>query len=164
MAKVEKSFEARINVDNLSREILRELVMDKLVLAVKKSDGTYRTVNNPVVIYNPEALASNTVEIFKASSKKGLQGINYASYEGRSDITDARNANTKQTLVNLDLASVVSTSPKDDYTAYSYKGNTYYFSNLTDLRASVASLNRGYKQYMYGNSGTTQVAVTMTCC
>lgn len=161
VAKVEKNFEVTITVNNLSKELLRELVMDKLVLAVKTSSGTYQIVNDPVAISNPEALAVNTSAIFKASSKKGLQGINYASYEGGSDITDARNANTKQTLINLDLASVVSATPKEGYPAYSYKGNIYYFSDLTDLRASVASLNRGYKQYMYGNSETTQVAVTM---
>lgn len=135
--------------------------MDEFTLAVKDSVGNIILSSNSLGISNPEAIAANTVAIFKGTSKKGLQGIAYASYENGYDIVDARNANTKQTLLNLDLATVVSTTPKSGYKAYSYKGNTYYFSELNDLKTNIQSLNVGYKQYLYGNSDTTPVAVTL---
>ncbi len=136
-------------------------LMDKFALAVKDANGNLKIASEATVISNPEAIAHNTETIFKGTSKKGLQGIAYASYENGTDVTDARNANTKQTFLNLDLATVVSTYPKAGFTAYSYKGNTYYFSELSGLKKSIQSFNEGYKQYLYGNSDTTQVAVTL---
>ena len=139
----------------------RSILMSKYALTILDEKGQYQLVSEPVFVSNPEAFAKNNEPIFQGTSKKGLQGIYYASYEGGSDILDARNANTKHTLLNLDIASVVSTTPKDGYKAYSYKGNTYYFSGLADLKANVRSLNYGYKQYLYGSSGRTPVAVTL---
>ena len=161
LTSVDQNYEVSISLSGLTRSKLKELAMDKLVLAVKLSDGTYKAITDPVSISNLDVIAQNTAPIFKGTSKKGLQGIYYAAYEGGNDIVDARNANTKQTLLNLDLASVVSTTLKAGYEAYTYKGNTYYFSKLTDLKANIQSLNYGYKQYLYGNSGTTPVAVTL---
>ena len=137
------------------------ILMSKYALAILDKDGEYQLVSDPVYISNPEAMAKNNAPIFKGTSKKGLQGIYYASYEGGYDIVDARNANTKHTLLNLDLASVVSTTQKEGYRAYLYKGNTYYFSELSNLKANVRSLNYGYKQYLYGNNDRTPVAVTL---
>ena len=139
----------------------KKMMMNRVALAIKMDDGKYQLISNPVVISNPEALATNTTAIFKGTSKKGLQGITYASYNGGSDIVDARNANTKHTLLNLDIASIVSTTQKSGYIAYPYKGKNYYFSNLSDMKANISSLNAGYKQYLNGNSGTTPVAVSL---
>lgn len=143
------------------RNYLKEIAMGKLVLAVKENDGTYRAVTKPVAISNPELLAPNTAPIFKGTSKKGLQGIAYASDSNNPQPLDARYTNTKQTLINLDLANIVSKTPKSGYIEYSYRGNTYYFSDLADLKTNIKSLNFGYKQYLYGNSGRTPVAVTL---
>lgn len=134
--------------------------MNRVALAVKIA-GQYVLISESTSISNPEAIAENPETIFKAASKKGLQRITYASSNGGSDILDARNANTKQTLLNLDLAKVVSSTAKSGYTAYTYKGKTYYFSDLADLKANIRSLNYGYKQYLYGHSGRTEVAVTL---
>ena len=152
---------ASLDIVITGKENVNAALMDEFALAVKDANGNLILASESVSISNPEAVASNTSPIFKGTSKKGLQGIAYASYEGGSDIADARNANTKQTLLNLDLASVVSQSPKSGYVAYTYKGKTYYFSALNDLKSNIQSLNYGYKQYLYGNDGRTPVAVTL---
>lgn len=157
LTSVEKNFEVSINLKVSDRTELKELAMDKLVLAVKNSDGTYKAVTDAVSISNPEAIAKNTAEIFKASSKKGLQGVAYAS-DGSQPV-DARYTNSKQTMLNLDLADVV--NPKSDYTTFTYKGKTYQFSNCSALVANIKSLNAGYEQYLYGNNGTTKVSVSL---
>ena len=114
-------------------------------------------------ISNSEAIATNTTEIFKASSKKGIQGVSFASdsIEAAENIHNARYTNTKQTLLNLDIASVVGQGEAPGYVPYEYKGKTYYFSDCTDMVANVKSLNAGYTQYLYGNSGNTKVAVSV---
>lgn len=151
-----------VNIAITGEEQVKSALMDKFTLAVKDSAGNLVFSSNSLGISNPEAIAVNTAPIFKGSSKKGLQGIYYATYDGGDDILEARNANTKQTLINLDLASVVTTNPnKAGYKPYTYKGNTYYFSELSALKANVRSLNIGYKQYLNGNSETTPVAVTL---
>ena len=143
------------------RENVNTVLMDGLALATRDVNGNFRLVSEVKPISNPESIAHNKAAVFKGTSKKGLQGITYANYEGGSDIVDARNANTKQTLLNLDLSTVVSATPRAGYTAYSYKGKTYYFSNLNALKKNIQSLNYGYKQYLYGNSGRTPVAVSL---
>lgn len=157
LTAVPQNYEVSISLSGLEKSKLKELAMDKLVLAVKLSDGSYKAVNDPVSISNPEAIAQNTSAIFKASSKKGLQGVAYAS--NGSMPVDARYANTKQTLLNLDIADVV--NPKSNYTNFTYKGKTYKFSNCSDLVANVKSMNAGYEQYLYGNNGNTKVAVSL---
>lgn len=157
LASTDKNYAVSLNVAISDRAKLKEIAMNKLVLAIKQSNGSYKAVTGAVYVSNPEGIAENTVEIFKASSKKGLQGVAYAS-NGNQPV-DARYANTKQTLLNLDIADVV--NPSSDYTTYTYKGKTYKFSNCTALVANIKSLNAGYKQYVYGNSGTTKVAVSL---
>lgn len=159
LAAVKKGYEISVDTNRLDRQELEELVMSKLVLAVKLSNGTYQAVNEPVAVSNPEMIAVNKEEIFKASSKKGVQGMTIAD-DGAS-VTDARYANTKQTLLNLDLSSVVGTEGQKGYVEYDYKGKTYYFSNCSALRSSIRTLNEGYEQYLYGNDDTTEVAVSL---
>ena len=157
LTSVAKNYDVSINLPISDRAKLKEIAMNKLVLAVKQSNGTYKAINSPVAILNPEAIAANTKAIFRASSKKGLQGVAYAS--NGSMPVDARYANTKQTLLNLDIADVV--NPKSNYINFTYKGKTYKFSKCTDLVANIKSMNAGYQQYLYGNSGTTKVAVSL---
>lgn len=157
LAAVEKNYEIAIDVSGLEKSKLKETAMDKLVLAVKLSDGTYKAVTDPVSISNPEALAKNTNAIFKASSKKGLQGVAYAS-DGSQPV-DARYTNSKQTMFNLDLTDII--NPKSDDTIFTYKGKQYRFSKCSALIANIRSLNAGYQQYLYGNNGTTKVSVSL---
>lgn len=157
LTSVTKNFDVSIELPISDRAKLKEIAMNKLVLAVKQNNGTYKAITTPVAVSNPEAIAKNTTPIFKASSKKGLQGVAYAS--NGSMPVDARYANTKQTLLNLDIADVV--DPKSNYTNFTYKGKTYKFSKCTDLVANIKSMNAGYEQYLYGNNGNTKVAVSL---
>lgn len=157
LASAEQDYEVSFKIEISDRKKLKEIAMDKLVLAVKNNDDTYKAVTRAVSISNPEMIAQNKKPIFKASSKKGLQGVAYAS-DGNQPV-DARYTNTKQTLLNLDLASVV--NPRSDYTNFTYKGKTYRFSNCTALKANISSMNAGYEQYLYGNNGTTKVSVSL---
>lgn len=159
LASVTKSLEISMSIRVTERSAIKELLMDKVALAIKTNTGSYQLINTPIKILNPEAIAKNRNEIFKASSKKGIQGASYAS--NGSEVTDARYSNTKHTLFNLDIASVVSDNPKNGYVEYLYKGNTYYFSNCAALQESIKSLNQGYKQYLYGNNDMTKVSVTL---
>lgn len=161
LGEIKKTYDASIRVNISDRNKLREIAMNQVVLAVKQSSSSYKAINEPVAISNLEIIAENKTPIFKGTSKKGLQGVAYASDSNNPQPLDARYTNTKQTLINLDLSTIVSKSPKSGYAAYSYKGNTYYFSELEDLQANIRSLNYGYKQYLYGNSGRTPVAVTL---
>ena len=161
LAKVEKRTNVSFNNFAFERGELKDLAMHKLALAVKLSDGSFQPITKGVSISNLEALARNISPIFKGTSKKGLQGVYYASDSDKAQPADARYTNTKQTLINLDLSTVVSKTPKSGYISYSYKGNTYYFSDLEDLKTNIKSLNFGYKQYLYGNSGRTPVAVSL---
>lgn len=133
--------------------------MDQLVLAVKTSDGSYQALNEAVFIKNPEILAQDTSKIFKAASKKGIQGLLDAG--SGQKITDARYANSKQTLFNLDLADVISSKSAKGSVSYNYKGKTYYFSDCAGLKDSIRDLNLGYEPYMYGKKGRTPVAVSL---
>lgn len=161
LASVDKKLHVSMRVNIADKRKLKEIAMGKLALAVKEGNGSFRRITESVTITNPELIASNKEAVFKGMSKKGLQGITYAGYEEGSDIVDARNANTKQTLLNLDLSTVVSTTPRTGYVAYPYKGKTYYFSQLDALKKNVQSLNYGYKQYLYGNNGRTPVSVSV---
>ena len=149
------------NIGVSGREQVESLIMDGIAIAIKDEKGNFIYASGSVMISNPEALAQNTTPIFKGTSKKGLQGVYYASDSDKAQPADARYTNTKQTLINLDLSTVVSKTPKSGYISYSYKGNTYYFSDLEDLKTNIKSLNFGYKQYLYGNSGRTPVAVSL---
>ena len=159
LASISKNLEISITIPVSDRGAVKEILMDKVALAIKTSNENYQLVNASAKILNPEAIAKNKSEIFKASSKKGIQGAGYAA-NGR-EVTDARYSNTKQTLFNLNIASVVSTTPKKGYVEYVYEGNTYYFSDCVALQDSIRSLNRGYEQYLYGSNGTTKVSVSL---
>ena len=157
LAYVGSDYKIDVAVRGFQKSKLKEIAMNKVVLAIKQNDGTYKAINHPRCVSNPEVLAENTDKIFKASSKKGLQGVAYAS--NGSMPVDARYANTKQTLLNLDIADVV--NPSSDYIIYTYNGKNYKFSKCSDLVANIKSMNAGYEQYLYGNNGNTKVSVSL---
>lgn len=142
-----------------TRDDMKDLLMYEYSIAVLNEHGQYQLLGNRASIENPELLAENTSEIFKAASKKGLQGIAYAS--NGSNPVDARHANTKQALFNLDIAEIVGAGAGNGYVTYQYKGKNYYFSDCSELKKNIQSLNDGYEQYLYGNSDTTKVAVSL---
>ena len=135
------------------RECVDRALMNKLALAILKDNGTYQVISTPMGITNPEVISENTASILKPMSKKGLQGVGY---------DDALNTNSKNTLFNLDLASVVGTGPASGYVAYEYKGKTYYFSNCSNLVGEFKNLEKGIMQYVQGITGeNNKVCVTL---
>ena len=160
VGSVDKDFEidAEFVIDagdgsNNVRESVDRALMNKFALAIKKEEGSYQVISEPMGITNPEVISENTAEILRPTSKKGLQGIGYAG---------ALDTNSKNTLFNLDLATVVGTGPADGYVSYEYKGKTYYFSNCSNLVAEFKALEEGIIQYAQGITGeNNKVAVTL---
>lgn len=70
-------------------------------------------------------------EGYKIFSKKGIQGVS----------NDTENLRVQHVLLNVDLAGLISTSARSGYVPYTYKGKTYYFSDLIALKNTVYYLH-----------------------
>lgn len=70
-------------------------------------------------------------EGYKISSKKGIQGV--------SDYT--LDLGVQHVLLNVDIATLVSTTQKAGYIPYTYKGKTYYFGDLIALKNTIYYLH-----------------------
>lgn len=114
-------------------ENVNEDVMNKYALAVK-TGGSYQIISPGSFVSNPEYVAKYKTEYYVADSKKGIQGASTAY---------SKDLGTKQTLLNLDLKDVLKAGPGDDVEEYTYKGRTYYFSDLAGLRGTVTEYNNG---------------------
>lgn len=68
IAMVEKSQEVSLDTYRLDNEQIEEILNNELVLAVKLSNGSYRAVNQPVGISNPEVIEGEAEEISEESS------------------------------------------------------------------------------------------------
>lgn len=139
---VSKQYENDTNIN-------AQVVMSKYALAVKSSANGYTLISKGSYVANPEAVAKYTTEYFMPKSKKGIQGArNEWAYD----------SGTKNTLINVDLAKVVLSKKKAGCVEYVYKGKTYYFDPLTDLRGTVSDFNQD-KRDQYGRL-RCQVQVT----
>ena len=117
----------------------RSAMMSKYALAVKTGKKYQQISKNVLYIGNPEVTASMTEPYNgyyekdgKVTSKKGLQG---ASEDYMEDL------GVQHVLLNVDMATLVSTKAKAGYVKYSYKGNTYYFQDLNALVQTARYLN-----------------------
>ena len=150
--------------DNV-RESVDRALMNKFALAILKDDGSYQVISTPMGITNPEAISENTDDIFRAISKKGIQGIYYAS-DTNYGMLNAKDQNSKQTLINMNIEDLVGTAGNSGYREYVYKGKTYYFSKCEAEIANIKSLNAGYDEYMHyysdKESGERKVKVCVT--
>ena len=150
--------------DNV-RESVDRALMNKFALAILKDDGSYQVISTPMGITNPEAISENTNDIFRAISKKGIQGIYYAS-DTNYGMLNAKDQNSKQTLINMNIEDLVGTAGSSGYQEYVYKGKTYYFSKCEAEIANIKSLNAGYDEYMHyysdKESGGRKVKVCVT--
>lgn len=70
-------------------------------------------------------------EGYKIFSKKGIQGV--------SDYTEDTRA--QHVLLNVDMASLISTTERPGYIPYTYQGKTYYFGDLIALKETVYHLH-----------------------
>ena len=147
------------------RECVDRALMNKFALAILKEDGNYQVISTPMGITNPEEISENTDDIFRAISKKGIQGIYYAS-DSNYGMLNAKDQNSKQTLINMNIEDLVGTAGTSGYREYVYKGKTYYFSKCEAEIANIKSLNAGYDEYMYYYSekenGERKVKVCVT--
>ncbi len=70
-------------------------------------------------------------EQYKITSKKGIQGTsNYTEDLG-----------VQHVLLNVDMADLISTSQREGYVPYTYKGKTYYFGDLAALKDTIYYLH-----------------------
>ena len=114
-------------------ENVNEDVMNKYALAVK-TGGSYQIISPGSFVSNPEYVAEYKTAYYVADSKKGIQGASTAY---------SKDLGTKQTLLNLDLKDVLKAGPGGGVVEYTYKGRTYYFSDLESLRGTVTEYNNG---------------------
>ena len=122
----------------------RQVVMSKYALAVKSNANGYTLISKGTYVSNPQTAAECHTPYFEASSKKGIQGATGVY---------SMDLGTKQTVMNLDLKSVLKSGPGGGNVTYHYKGKDYYFSNLLSERGTVTEYNNG----KYGNG----ISVTM---
>lgn len=126
------------------KDMQAQAVMSKYALAVKSAASGYSVISKGMYVSNPEFIAEYQTPYFEAASKKGIQGA-LAVY--------SKDLGTKQTLMNLDLKSVLKNGPGAGVITYQYKGKTYYFSDMAAERGAV----RAYIDGSYGN----KMSVTM---
>lgn len=105
-------------------------------------DPTETPAENPTVTLEDTVYKENAVpadhdrywgyyEQYKITSKKGIQGT--SAY--------TEDLGTQHVLLNVDMADLISTAPKDGYVPYTYKGKTYYFGDLIALKDTIYYLH-----------------------
>jgi len=120
-----------------STEECRPEIMGKYAVAIPDGQG-YKMISDVKSLENPEMMASMTesylgyYENKDITSKKGIQG-EHAAYT--SDLA------VQHVLLNMDMAKLISTGAKLGFIPYSYKGKTYYFSDLNAYKNTIYSLN-----------------------
>ncbi len=137
----------RISADFYSNDEFRTNVMCKYALAVQNGQQ-YTIISNARYIDNPEVTATMTKSYMgyytsdKITSKKGLQGVS----EGYTE-----DLGVQHSLLNVNLADMVSTTARTGYVSYSYKGKTYYFQDMIALSRTVRYLNGWDLDNPYGS-------------
>ena len=129
-----------------SSDGFQSAMMSKYAIAIRNGSG-YQIVSTARYLENPEITATMTKEYLgyytsdKISSKKGMQGT--TAYT--EDIA------VQHVLLNVDLADMVSTTPRSGYVPYTYKGTTYYFQDMIALVQTMRYLNGWDNDNPYGN-------------
>ena len=137
----------RISADFYSNDEFRTTVMCKYALAAWNGQQ-YTIISNARYIDNPEVTATMTKSYMgyytsdKITSKKGLQGVS----EGYTE-----DLGVQHTLLNVNLADMVSMNARTGYVPYSYKGKTYYFQDMIALSRTVRYLNGWDLDNPYGS-------------
>ena len=129
-----------------SSDGFQSVMMSKYALAIWNGSG-YQIVSTARYLENPEITATMTKEYLgyytsdKISSKKGMQGT--TAY--------TEDMAVQHVLLNVDLADMVSTTPRSGYVPYTYKGTTYYFQDMIALVQTMRYLNGWDNDNPYGN-------------
>lgn len=124
-----------------SSDSFKTLVMGQFALAVRTVNG-YELISDSKFLSNPEIIKLTDDDIkdryygyyegYKITSKKGIQGVSYAYTE---------DLGVQHVLLNVDLADMISTVPRNGYISFAYKGRTYYFQDLIALKKTVYDLH-----------------------
>ena len=156
----------QISAEFSANDSFKTVSMGKYGIAVKQ-ENSYQVISNLMFLSNPDALASKEEDFkdkywgyyegYKITSKKGIQGASAAYTE------DLR---VQQVLLNVDIQDLVWTRPASGYVSYSYKGKTYYFSDLVALKKTVYDL-QGWgstegNAYGMGHSRSTTMVLLMS--
>ena len=129
-----------------SSDGFQSVMMSKYALAIWNGSG-YQIVSTARYLENPKITATMTKEYLgyytsdKISSKKGMQGT--TAY--------TEDMAVQHVLLNVDLADMVSTTPRSGYVPYTYKGTTYYFQDMIALVQTMRYLNGWDNDNPYGN-------------
>ena len=121
-------------------------MMSKYAIAIPNGGG-YQIISTARYLENPEITATMNKDYLGyytsgwITSKKGMQGA--------TDYTEDMAA--QHVLLNVDLADMVSPSPRSGYVPYTYKGSTYYFQDLISLGRTIRYLNGWDNDNPYGN-------------
>ena len=131
----------KISADIKSQDSFRDLSMNKYAIALRYSnDSPYEVVSNMIYITNIEDFASTEKDYYwgyyednkKISSKKGIQG---------TDMSYTEDLQVQHVLLNVDIQDLIWINPYPGYKPYTYKGNTYYFSDLNALKKTIRDLH-----------------------
>lgn len=129
-----------------SSDGFQSAMMSKYAIAIRNGSG-YQIISTARYLENPEITATMTKEYLgyytsdKISSKKGMQGT--TAY--------TEDMAVQHVLLNVDLADMVSTTPRSGYVPYTYKGTTYYFQDMIALVQTMRYLNGWDNDNPYGN-------------
>ena len=142
----------------------KAFAMGKYAVATKEGDF-YRTISDSCLLKNPEDLARKDDE-FKDKYWGYYEGYKVYSKKGIQDADEAYTADlgVQHVLLNADIQDLVSASPQSGYIPYTYKGNTYYFSDLIALKNTINDLH-GWGNteggYTYGKGISRNVTLVL---
>ena len=146
-----------------SDDNFKSISMNKYAIAVKSKDS-YEIISDCQFIENPDSFASKEItfkdnywgyyENYKITSKKGIQGVSDSYTE---------NLRAQHVLLNVDIEDLVWTSSYPGYVPYTYKGKTYYFSDLQALKKTIYDLHGwgSSEGNAYGEKHTRNVTIVL---
>lgn len=104
-------------------------VVSKFAIAIKQGKN-YKVISKATYLTNPEKAAPNQMAYVKPLTKKGLHGV------------DDTKLNAKNSMVNFNLADIVSTKSDKEAEPYVYNGKTYYFKIPSRTRVTNYVANK----------------------
>lgn len=116
----------------------KAFAMGKYAVATKSGEF-YQIISDSCMLQNPEKMSHadkdkywGYYEGYRVYSKKGIQG---------TDDVYTADLGAQHVLLNADIQDLVSAGPQSGYIPYTYKGNTYYFSDLIALKKTIYDLH-----------------------
>ncbi|RHP51237.1 hypothetical protein DWZ37_05135 [Clostridiaceae bacterium AF31-3BH] len=161
---VSSESEISVKVTFTDNDSFKAFAMGKYAIAVKKGD-TYQIVSDSCMLKNPEDMACKD-EDFKDYYWGYYEGRKVYSKKGIQDADDAytEDLGVQNVLLNADIQDLVSTTKKAGYVPYTYKGTTYYFSDLIGLKNTIYDLHgwgNAEGGFTYGKGITRNVTLVL---